>query len=341
MKIVNKKIEELKPYKNNPRINDEAVQYVANSIEKFGFKVPLVIDKNNVIVTGHTRYKASKQLGLKEVPCIIARDLNEEQIKAFRLADNKVSEKAQWDYDLLDLELNDIIDIDMEQFNFEFVDEELEHEINQIETQKRVENILNLEHAQYQGVGKYDIPEIEPLYETDEIKEWVGFNYVLSDKNPEGKAVHFFIDDYQFERLWNNPDRYVDMLKKYVAVTSPDFSPYGDMPLATQIFNHYRKHWVAKYLQERGVKVIPTIRASTDERSLEFYLDGEPKGGIVIISSMWTHTEESLEIFKKEYNLMYETLKPKKVYLYGKMIEGLQGNIEVVQPFSRKRFGGD
>lgn len=118
MKIVNKKLEELTPYEKNPRNNDEAVEYVVNSIKEFGFKVPIVVDKNGVIIAGHTRYKASKKLGLKEVPCIIADDLNEEQIKAFRLADNKVSEKASWDYDLLNEELEDILNIDMFDFGF-------------------------------------------------------------------------------------------------------------------------------------------------------------------------------------------------------------------------------
>ena len=118
MEIINKKIEDLIPYEKNPRKNDEAVEYVANSIKEFGFKVPIVIDENNVIIAGHTRLKASKELGLKEVPCIIADDLSEEQIKAFRLADNKVSEKAIWDFDLLDKELEDILNIDMEQFDF-------------------------------------------------------------------------------------------------------------------------------------------------------------------------------------------------------------------------------
>lgn len=118
MQIIYKKIEELKPYKNNPRKNDEAVPYVAESIKQFGFKVPIIIDKNNEIIAGHTRYKASIELKLKEVPCIIADDLTEEQIKAFRLADNKVAEKAEWDMDLLELELQDIVDIDMEDFGF-------------------------------------------------------------------------------------------------------------------------------------------------------------------------------------------------------------------------------
>lgn len=116
IKLIN--IEQLKPYANNPRFNDEAVQYVAKSIKEFGFKVPLVIDKNNEIVTGHTRYKACLELGIKEVPCIIADDLSEEQIKAFRLADNKVSEQSAWNYELLDEELQNILNLDMESFGF-------------------------------------------------------------------------------------------------------------------------------------------------------------------------------------------------------------------------------
>lgn len=129
IKIVEKQLNELKPYENNPRINDGAVEYVANSIKEFGFKVPIVIDKDNVIIAGHTRYKASKQLGIKSVPCIIADDLSEEQVKAFRLADNKVSEQSDWDYDLLNIELSGISDIDMGRFDFN-VDLEDEEDID-------------------------------------------------------------------------------------------------------------------------------------------------------------------------------------------------------------------
>lgn len=118
MEIVYKKVNDLTPYENNPRINDEAVEYVKNSIKQFGFKVPIVIDKNNVIVAGHTRLKASLELNLEEVPCIIADDLSEEQIKAFRLADNKVAEKSMWDYSKLDEELDNILNIDMSMFDF-------------------------------------------------------------------------------------------------------------------------------------------------------------------------------------------------------------------------------
>ena len=121
MNIVEKRLNELKPYENNPRINDGAVKFVKNSIEEFGFKVPIVIDKNGVIVAGHTRYKASQELGLETVPCVVADDLTDEQVKAFRIADNKTAEKASWDLDALKTEmeeLEEIDGIDMRDFGF-------------------------------------------------------------------------------------------------------------------------------------------------------------------------------------------------------------------------------
>lgn len=125
LKIVYKKLDDLTPYENNPRLNDGAVDAVAKSIEEFGFKVPIVIDKDGVIVAGHTRLKAAKQLAINEVPCIIADDLSDEELKAFRLADNKVSELAGWDFEKLEAELTDI-DFDMSDFGFDFntIDEE-------------------------------------------------------------------------------------------------------------------------------------------------------------------------------------------------------------------------
>lgn len=118
-KIVYKNVSELVPYENNPRNNDDAIDYVANSIKNFHFQVPIVIDKNNVVIAGHTRLKACHKLGIKEVPCIVADDLTPEQVKAFRLADNKTSELAEWDMDKLDIELGEIADIDMGDFGFD------------------------------------------------------------------------------------------------------------------------------------------------------------------------------------------------------------------------------
>lgn len=125
MEIIEKRVDDLIPYDRNPRHNDVAVDAVAKSIREFGFKVPIVIDSQNVIIAGHTRLKATKQLELETVPCIIADDLTEEQVKAFRLADNKVGEIATWDLDLLTMELESI-DIDMNEFGFSM--EEIEQD---------------------------------------------------------------------------------------------------------------------------------------------------------------------------------------------------------------------
>lgn len=137
--IVYKKTEELIPYINNPRNNDNAVDAVASSIKNFGFKVPIVIDKDNEIINGHTRLKAAKKLGLEEVPCIVASDLTEQQIKAFRLADNKVSAIATWDFELLESELAELSDFDMSEFGFDMSEFESEDSQEVIEDDFEVE----------------------------------------------------------------------------------------------------------------------------------------------------------------------------------------------------------
>ena len=129
MKIINLKTDQLIPYINNPRDNVEAVDRVASSIKEFGFKVPIVIDKNNVIINGHTRLLASKKLGLEEVPCIIADDLSEAQIKAFRIADNKVSEYSKWNEDLLKIELECLNELDFNMNDFGFINVDITEDL--------------------------------------------------------------------------------------------------------------------------------------------------------------------------------------------------------------------
>ena len=133
METITKKVSELIPYVNNPRNNDDAVDAVASSIKNFGFKVPIVVDSNNEIINGHTRLKAAKKLGLETVPIIVADDLTSEQIKAFRLADNKVGEIATWDEDALAIELEELKNLDFDMSEFEF-------EIDEPQTQEKNEN---------------------------------------------------------------------------------------------------------------------------------------------------------------------------------------------------------
>ena len=331
-------VKDIRPYDKNARKHGKkSIDSIAASIERFGFNDPVGL-WGNYIVEGHGRWEAAVRLGIKKIPCIHLDHLTDEERRAYALAHNKTAEVSDWDFDMVDLEIEDLPDFDFEAFGFELVDEEAEHEMYADKTQRMVEHILDCDRGLYAGVGYYDIPQLSPVTELPEITEWIGFNYVLSDKEPEGKAVHFFVDDYQFERLWKNPEKYVDKLKQYVCVATPDFSPYADMPLVCQLYNHYRKHWVGAYLQSNGVTVIPTIRASQDERSLDWYLDGEPKGGIVLISDMWTKTEETKEGFLREYNGMLEKLNPVKTFVYGKQME-LDGNVEFIPTFTKKRWG--
>ena len=164
MNIIELKIEDVKPYENNPRKNEKAVDKVADSIRQFGFKVPIIIDKNNVIVAGHTRLKAAEKLGLKTVPVILADDLTEEQIKAFRLVDNKTAEFAEWDFEKLAEELEGISDIDMTDFWFEIPSDEDGGEEEADGTYTDKTNI-----PQYEITG--EVPDLSELVDEEKTNE--------------------------------------------------------------------------------------------------------------------------------------------------------------------------
>ncbi|EMC0736726.1 ParB N-terminal domain-containing protein [Enterococcus faecalis] len=175
MDIKVQKTEDLIPYEKNPRHNEDAITAVAKSIEKFGFKVPIVVDASNVIVNGHTRLKAAKYLGLKEVPTIIADDLTPEQIKAFRLADNKVGEIATWDEELLNAELDELadLDFDMTEFGFDLPDIEGE-EVEVIEDEQTT--ILN-----------FDRPTVNKEHPT--MKPVALFDYQIKNSSKQGDCI--------------------------------------------------------------------------------------------------------------------------------------------------------
>ena len=200
---------------------------------------------------------------------------------------------------------------------------------------RNTQNYENLERRIFDGVGEYGIPQLDPtLFEGD--CQFIGFNYAAGCKNRADKAVHFFLDDYQFNRLWNNIDRYVGMLGQFRYVLSPDFSTYTDFPKAIQIYNHYRKHWVGAYLQEVGIKVIPTISWSTPD-SYGWCFDGEPEGGTVAVSSVGCmNSVEKKQLFLSGYNTMIERLHPESVIFYGSVPEECRGNIVRIQAFQDK-----
>ena len=161
IKIIKKDIEELIPYENNARINDAAIDVVANSINDFGFKNPCIIDKNNVLIAGHTRVAACKKLGIKEIPCIVADDLTDEQIKAFRIADNSSAQVAEWDMDKLMAELQDI-DYDMAKYGLA---EQMEQIAEQIDNNINIDDFFTNDEPKEKEHKKIQCPHCREWFE--------------------------------------------------------------------------------------------------------------------------------------------------------------------------------
>ena len=190
------------------------------------------------------------------------------------------------------------------------------------------QNIHNLVYAHFDGEGEYDMPKMKPVY-FDNLEDISvqGFNYALKEKHPENIGVHFFLHDYQFERVWKYPDRYTEYLSKFAFVLSPDFSPYADTPKAIKVFNVYRKMWCGRYWQEHGMKVIPTITWGNDE-DLARCLDGVPKYSTIAISTMGEGRWANFKALKHNWEYIMDKLEPETILLYGKDLSNeLSGNI--------------
>lgn len=195
-------------------------------------------------------------------------------------------------------------------------------------------NYENVQRMLFNGIGEYDIPQIESIQFNN--AEFIGFNYARNAKEPENKAVHFFLDDYQFTRVWTEPDRYIPMLQRFKYVLTPDFSLYTDFPKPLQIYNHYRKHWIGAYWQMYGINVIPTICWS-DQKSFEWCFDGEPTQSVVAVSSVGTqNNKEKKRCFLDGYHEMVERLQPTQIIFYGRVPDECKENIIHIKQFSEK-----
>lgn len=187
----------------------------------------------------------------------------------------------------------------------------------------------------FPGVGPYDIPPIEP--EPYVPCKWKSFKFVRETRETQRVGVHFFISDYDFERVWTQTGKYLEMLKRFAAVMSPDFSLFTDWPVAAQIWNHYRKHYIAALLQSQGCKVYPSISWS-DKRSYAWCFDGEPVGATVCVSSVGTQYYDSTRrLFLHGYDAMLERLKPATILFYGNVPPECRGNIVPIE-YDQKQF---
>lgn len=325
MHVVEKPIGEIKPYQKNPRKNDAAVPYVANSIREFGFKVPIVIDKNNVVVCGHTRLKAAESLGLKTVPCVVADDLTPKQVQAFRLADNKVAEAASWDTELLSRELEELNDLDfsMDSFGFDLsklesdldLEDENNEPVKENERQRTMDTYNFDEFDPSRAAGFYQMPTIQKC--TGIPKELIGFNYMLTTEPREGLGIHFYVDDYQFERVWNDPLTYCGKLAAFDFVLTPDFSLYLDMPMAMKVWNIYRSRLIGQIMQDMGARVIPTL-SWAEEATFQFCFDGIEPGGVVSVSTIGVKRDrEAMKIWTAGMDEAIKRLQPSAVVVYG------------------------
>ena len=345
LKIEYVNIKTVKPYYRNARHNDgEATEKVAASIKAFGFQQPILVDENNVIITGHTRLKAAISLGIDTIPIAHAVNLTDEQIKAYRLADNRVAEYSTWDAELLNVELGEFETIDMSQFGFDLsvpgldsgteqgkeesdIEEEDEEDAEDFHRDTTI-NQYNLFH--------YDESRVEGLYNTPTLEgvdyipnQFQGFNYILN-KPDYSSCVHFFLDDYQFERLWQRPDFYIEKLLEFDCALTPDFSLYLDMPIAMQVWNIYRSRLIGQIMQDYGMTVIPTVSWSTED-SFAFCFDGLPKNATLAISTIGVkQNKEQLKIWEEGVTEMINRLNPKRIVVYGGKVEYDYKDIEVV-----------
>jgi hypothetical protein len=339
VQIVYKKITDLKKYeKNNKKHPEKQLGKIVASIKEYGFKNPVLIDKNNEIIAGHGRTLAAERIGMQEVPCVDCSDLNAKQVKALRLMDNKSADLAEWDFDNIKTELEELkfeeFDIDLTGFEFEL---DLESGNKENDEKQDPRDYMNLDKFYPKTVGKYGMPLIRKC-DIDDI-ELIGFNYARTSQEKQ-KFLHFFLDDYQFYRVWNELKGNGEIIKEFAGALSPDFSLYSDYPISLQIYNTYRNRYCGAYWQSLGIKVIPTIGWS-DERSFDFCFEGVEKGGVVAVGTVGVMNDENAKkLFLKGYNEMMKRLEPKKIIIYGSKFEGLIGDIIEIKPFYNK-FRGD
>jgi hypothetical protein len=174
--------------------------------------------------------------------------------------------------------------------------------------------------------GKYDIPIIQAVHKIP-TREFIGFDKFKNSNRKKG--IHFFLDDYAFQKIWVGIDRYTEVLAEFPVVLSPDFSIYNDFPLAVQIFAHYKKHYCGAYWQRKGICVVPTITWSFPN-SYEYCFDGEPTNSIVAVSSVGTqNTARGKKMFLQGYEEMEKRLNPQEVLFYGVIPSELQNEKKI------------
>jgi len=194
---------------------------------------------------------------------------------------------------------------------------------------------LNCEKHIYDGIGEYEFPYIHPQDIDVDGVPLLAFQFAKTEKEPENKICHFFVDDYQFERVWHSPDHYLSVLQRFKAVLSPDFSMYTDFPRAISIFNHYRTQWCGAYWQDHGINVIPTI-GWVGRGDDSFVWDGIPRNALVCISTVGSFSKkEYRDLWLDGYHRALDVLLYGKLYPEIDIPEGVEYTVAVNQNMQR------
>ena len=322
-------INEIVPYERNARHNEKAIPIVAESIREFGLKGQIVLEsrENPVIVAGHTRWAACKLLGWTEIPderIDYCDDLTEEQIKAYRLADNRTGEVATWNRALLKSEVKGLKTVDMSRFSFDFKSRHRPYGAERL----RTDYYYNLDIVNIDDCGG---EEGYPVLRASDAapRDMIPFNFCKTATDFD-VGVHFCIDDYQFERVWNRPRDYIELLGRFDCVVCPDFSVYMDMPLPMKRWNVYRSRALGNWWQRNGITVIPNVTYSGPD-SYDVCLDGLPTGGTVFLSTVGvTKNPEWRSLCLQGMGVAMERVRPERLLLLGDDL-GFDFKCEVVR----------
>lgn len=317
----------LEPYPSNAKLHPaEQVEQIKKSIQEFGFNDPVAVWKNNEIIEGHGRVLAAKELGMDKIPVIRLNELTDDERRAYMLVHNQLTLNSGFDYGLLELEIDDLESIDMSDYGFDLKEWDIpedEHDDDGIgwygdERERTFEKVNLFDYDESRTDGFYNMPVIQKT--THEPDALMTFNYALNTDD-FSKGICFYIDDYQFERLWNEPHKYMERLSKFDCCLTPDFSLYTDMPIAMQVWNIYRSRLIGQIMQDHGITVIPTLSWSTPD-SYKFCFDGLEKGGTVSVSTVGVmNDKEAREIWCAGMDEAIKRLKPTLIVAYGSKID--------------------